>query len=215
MPFRDRQHAGEQLAAALQPFRQDHPVIIALPRGGVPVAAPIARALGAPLGLLIVRKLGVPRQPELAMGAIVDGDTPQILRNEAVMAMARVSEADFAAAVARETAEIDRRRRRYGASTTLPALAGRTIILVDDGIATGATIRVALRALRSRQPRRLIVAVPVAARDMLATLQAEADQLVCLESHDDFGAVGQYYEDFAQVQDAEVLSALAAATPAA
>lgn len=214
MPFHDRKDAGEQLARALQKFRKDGPVVIALPRGGVPVGVEVARALDAPLELLIVRKIGVPRQPELAMGAIVDGDEPVVFRNEHVIAMAKVSEAEFAAIRDRELAEIDRRRQRYLAERPFPPLADRTVIVVDDGIATGATVRVAIRALRVRHPRRIVVAVPVASPDVVQTLRGEADEVICLETHEAFGAIGLYYADFGQVEDDEVLQALTSAAPA-
>lgn len=214
MPFHDRKDAGERLARALQTFRNDHPVVIALPRGGVPIGAEIARALDAPLELLIVRKIGVPRQPELAMGAVVDGSEPLTFRNEDVIAMARVSDAEFAEIRDRELAEIDRRRQRYLGQRPFPVLADRTVIVVDDGIATGATIRVAIRALRIKHPRRIVVAVPVAAPDVLRTLRSEADDVICLETHEAFGAIGLYYEDFGQVGDEEVLQALASAPSA-
>lgn len=214
MPFHDRKDAGEQLARALQKFRKDGPVVIVLPRGGVPVGVEVARALDAPLELLIVRKIGVPRQPELAMGAIVDGDEPVVFRNEHVIAMAKVSEAEFAAIRDRELAEIDRRRQRYLAERPFPPLADRTVIVVDDGIATGATVRVAIRALRVRHPRRIVVAVPVASPDVVQTLRGEADEVICLETHEAFGAIGLYYADFGQVEDDEVLQALTSAAPA-
>ncbi|WP_332691477.1 phosphoribosyltransferase [Devosia sp.] len=214
MPFHNRKDAGERLARALQKFRNDRPVVIALPRGGVPVGAEVAHALDAPLELLIVRKIGLPQQPELAMGAIVDGNEPVVFRNEDVIAMAKVSEANFAAIRDRELAEIDRRRQRYLAQRPFPPLTDRTVIVVDDGIATGATIRVAIRALRTRHPRRIVVAVPVASPDVLRTLQGEADDVICLETHEAFGAIGLYYADFGQVEDEEVLQALTSAPPA-
>lgn len=210
MPFDDRKDAGERLGVALQGYRSDHPIIVALPRGGVPVAAEIALALDAPLELLIVRKIGVPQRPELAMGAIVDGEPPVTLRNEDVIASARVTEPDFAAARDRELAEIARRRQRYLVQKAPSgSMDGRTVILVDDGVATGATIRVAIRALRLRHPARIVVAVPVGPPDCLSTLRAEADAVVCLETHDAFDAIGRYYRDFRQVEDAQVLQSLA------
>lgn len=210
MPFENRIDAGEKLGRALQRYRDDDPIVVALPRGGVPVAAEVARALNARLDVLIVRKIGVPRHPELAMGAVVGGDPPVTLRNDDVIAMAKVTEADFVAVRDKELAEIARRHQRYMAHTAPPtSMKGRNIILVDDGAATGATIRVALRALRLRNPARIVVAVPVASPSAIATLTLEADAVACLETHDDFDALGHYYRDFGQIEDDEVLRILA------
>jgi putative phosphoribosyl transferase len=218
--FRDRIEAGQQLAKALARYKNDRPVVLALPRGGVPVAAEIARALDAPLDLVLVRKIGVPYQPELAAGAVVDGATPTVVRNESILHLAGVSEADFAAIRDRELAEIERRRNLYLGDRPHPELKDRTVIVVDDGIATGATTRAALRAIRSRKPRKLVLAVPVAPTSTLAELKDDADDIVCLEDHEDFGAIGLFYADFTQVADATVTALLAqhpvkaAATPA-
>ena len=213
MPFRDRSEAGLRLADALARFGDAQPVVLALPRGGVPVAAEIARALGAPLDLILVRKIGLPTQPELAMGAVVDGDPPLVVRNDAVIRMARVSEAEFRAACARELAEIERRRQRYLAGRARVAVAGRTAIVVDDGVATGATTRAALRAVRAGNPQRLVLAVPVAPTESLAAMRAEADEVVCLEDHRQFDAIGRFYTDFRQITDGEVIAALARFPP--
>lgn len=209
MPFSDRTDAGQQLAKALAHYRQDKPVVLALPRGGVPVAAEIATALGAPLDLVLVRKIGVPYQPELAAGAVVDGGSPVVVRNEDIIRLAGVSEADFAAIRDRELAEIERRRKLYLGDRAHPALKDRTVIVVDDGIATGATTRAALRAIRTRKPRKLVLAVPVAPTSTLAELRDEADDIVCLEDHENFGAIGLFYADFSQVADAVVTDLLA------
>jgi predicted phosphoribosyltransferase len=209
MPFSDRTDAGQQLAKALARYRQDKPVVLALPRGGVPVAAEIATALGAPLDLVLVRKIGVPYQPELAAGAVVDGGSPVVVRNEDIIRLAGVSEADFAAIRDRELAEIERRRKLYRGDRAHPALKDRTVIVVDDGIATGATTRAALRAIRTRKPRKLVLAVPVAPTSTLAELRDEADDIVCLEDHENFGAIGLFYADFSQVADAVVTDLLA------
>jgi putative phosphoribosyl transferase len=209
MPFSDRTDAGQQLAKALARYRQDKPVVLALPRGGVPVAAEIATALGAPLDLVLVRKIGVPYQPELAAGAVVDGGSPVVVRNEDIIRLAGVSEADFAAIRDRELAEIERRRKLYLGDRAHPALKDRTVIVVDDGIATGATTRAALRAIRTRKPRKLVLAVPVAPTSTLAELRDEADDIVCLEDHENFGAIGLLYADFSQVADAVVTDLLA------
>jgi len=218
MPFSNRVEAGRQLAKALASYRQQHPVVLALPRGGVPVAAEIATALDAPLDLVLVRKIGVPFQPELAMGAVVDGSKPTVVRNEHVIELAGVSESDFAAIRDQELAEIERRRKLYLGDRPHPELKDHTAIVVDDGIATGATTRAALRAIRTRKPRKLVLAVPVAPTQSLKELRDEADDIVCLEDHEDFGAIGFFYADFRQISDAEVIELLAhakAAAPAA
>lgn len=211
MPFVDRVEAGRKLAAALGRYRDEKPVLLALPRGGVPVAAEIARALHAPLGLLLVRKIGAPSQPELAMGAVVDGAEPIVVRNEDVIEALRVSESTFQAICDEELAEIERRRTKYLGGRASPDVAGRTAIVIDDGIATGATVRAGLKALRARGPKSLVLAVPVAPPDTLEALAGEVDDLVCLETHALFGAIGAYYRDFRQVTDAEVIALLDAA----
>lgn len=211
MSFLDRADAGKRLGAALMRYRDDEPVILALPRGGVPVALEVARALDAPLDLLIVRKIGVPQQPELAAGAVVDATTPIVVRNDAVIGMARLSEVEFDRIKDAEIVEIERRRRRYLGERPQPVLKGRTVIVVDDGIATGATMRAALRALRLGRPRRLVLATPVAPIDTIEALRDEADEIECLETHAFFGAIGNYYKDFRQVSDEQVVAALEAA----
>lgn len=208
MPFRDRADAGRKLAAALQRYREQRPVILALPRGGVAVAAEVAAALDAPLDLLLVRKIGVPYQPELAMGAVVDGATPVIVRNEDFIRVSGIGEAEFKRVCNAEMAEIERRRKRYLKDRPRAEIAGRVVIVVDDGIATGATARAALRAVRTRKPQRLVLAVPVAPTDSVAALEAEVDDIVCLEQPESFGALGFYYADFHQVSDEEVIAAL-------
>ncbi len=208
MSFRNRTEAGKELAAALAKYRQQQPVVLALPRGGVPVAAEIAAALEAPLDLILVRKIGVPFEPELAMGAVVDGGASIVVRNEDVIRHAGITEADFEAVCQAELAEIERRRQRYLGQRERAEVAGRTAIVVDDGIATGATIRAALRATRTRNPKHLVLAVPVAPTDSLAALQKEADAVVCLESHEFFGAIGFYYADFRQITDEQVVDIL-------
>ncbi len=209
MPFKDRIEAGRHLAKALASYKDKQPVVLALPRGGVPVAAEIADALAAPLDLILVRKIGVPDQPELAMGAVVDGPAPMVVRNEHVIRLAGVSESEFNQVRERETVEIERRRKRYVGERAHPDVAGRTAIVVDDGIATGATTRAALRATRARKPARLVLAVPVAPTDTLTELRREADEIICLEDYVDFGAIGLFYSDFRQISDAEVIDLLA------
>jgi predicted phosphoribosyltransferase len=209
MPFIDRTDAGKRLAKRLHAYRDSDAVILALPRGGVPVARQIAAALRAPLDLVIVRKIGVPSQPELAMGAVVDGPQPLTVRNEEVIEMTGVSEAEFNAIRDRELAEVRRRRAAYIGDRRHPSLAGRVAIVVDDGVATGATTRAALRSVRLQRPKKVVLAVPVAPTDALADLRREADEVVCLESHEMFGAIGAYYVNFPQVGDSEVKSILA------
>ncbi len=207
--FLDRADAGRRLARALAGYKDMHPVILALPRGGVTVAAEVAAALQAPLDLLIVRKVGVPMQPELAMGAVVDGRQPIVVRNEEVIRLAGVTEAEFEAACAAEIAEIERRRRRYLAGRRRAAIEGQVVVVVDDGIATGASVRAALRALRSRGPKELVLAVPVAPPDARDMLRGDADAFICLETPPRFGAIGYFYDDFTQVSDEEVVATLA------
>ena len=209
MSFRDRSDAGHQLAVALSKYRRDQATVLALPRGGVPVAAEVARALDAPLDLILVRKIGVPFQPELAMGAVVDGAQPVIVRNEDVIALTGISEEEFEAACRRELAEIERRRQRYLADRQRAPIAGRVAIVIDDGIATGATVRAALQATRIRKPGELVLAVPVAPAQTLADLRREADDIICLESHESLGAIGLFYADFHQISDEEVTELLA------
>jgi predicted phosphoribosyltransferase len=200
---------GQKLAKALQKYRNRRPVILALPRGGAPVASEVAAALHAPLDLVLVRKIGVPYQPELAMGAVVDGGNPIVVRNEDVIRQAGIDEGDFRSICDAELAEIERRRVRYLGDRERVDVAGRTAIVVDDGIATGATIRAALRAVRARKPEALVLAVPVAPRETISELRPETDDLVCLEQHTFFGAIGMYYRDFRQVSDEEVIAILA------
>jgi predicted phosphoribosyltransferase len=208
MPFRDRSDAGRKLAAALAGYKDQLPVILALPRGGVPVGAEVAAALDAALDLILVRKIGVPYQPELAMGAVVDGGAPIIVRNEDVIRISGVDESKFKAICDSELAEIERRRQRYLGGRERADIAGRTAIVIDDGIATGATTRAALRASRMRNPKRLVLAVPVAPTESLAEMRKEADDVVCLEDYEFFGALGYYYRDFRQVSDEEVIEML-------
>jgi putative phosphoribosyl transferase len=214
MPFADRTDAGRKLAQALAGYRDQHVVVLGLPRGGVPVAAQVAEALKAPLDLILVRKIGVPMQPELAMGAVVDGNTPLIVRNDEVIELAGIDESEFKRVCDGELAEIERRRKRYLGSRERIDVAGRTAIVVDDGIATGATTRAALRATRAREPKKLVLAVPVAPTESLMMMREEADEVICLEDYASFGAIGCYYADFRQTSDDEVIDALARSVPA-
>ena len=211
MRFTDRLDAGRRLARALAHYRDDDVVIFALPRGGVPVAAPIAQALHAPLTLALVRKIGVPDQPEVAMGAIADVGAPVLVRNEDVITAAGVSEAAFERVLGQETHELERRRKIYLAGRTHIEARGKIAIVVDDGVATGATTRAALRAVRALAPKRLVLATPVGPLDTLAGLQGEVDEIICLYPREDFAAIGVFYDDFSQVSDEEVIALLDAA----
>jgi predicted phosphoribosyltransferase len=208
MPFKDRRDAGRQLAKALVHYKDQQPAILALPRGGVLVAAEVAAALHAPLDLILVRKIGVPIQPELAMGAVVDGVAPIIVRNDDVLRLADIEEAEFKTICDSELGEIERRRQRYLGDRERADVAGQTAIVIDDGVATGATTRAALRATRMRNPNKLVLAVPVAPTESLAALRADADEVICLEDYEFFGAIGFYYGDFSQVEDEEVIRLL-------
>lgn len=185
--------------------------MLALPRGGVPVAAPVARRLGAALGLLLVRKLGVPGHEELAAGAVGGGDPPVTVFNDNVLAMIGKTEADFAGAVAAKVGEIAARRARYLGDRPDPEVAGRTVVVVDDGTATGATVRAGLLLLKARKPARVILAVPVAPRAALGDFAGLADEVVCLETPEPFVAVGAHYARFPQTSDEEVVALLEAA----
>jgi putative phosphoribosyl transferase len=208
--YRDRREAGRRLAEALARYEGERPLILAAPRGGVPVAAEVASRLHADLDLVIARKIGVPSQPELAMGAVVDGPAPITVRNEGVIALAGVSQAEFDEVRARELAEISRRRQRYVGRRPRARVEGRTVIVIDDGIATGATMRAALRAVRVQHPKKLVLAVPVAASDSLDDLRAEADEVVCLGAYEQFGAIGFFYSDFSAVPDEAVIDIMKA-----
>ena len=207
LPFRDRHAAGRALAACVAQALQPPPtaagaLVLALPRGGLPVAQPIAQALALPLDLLIVRKLGVPGQPEFAMGAIASGGL-QVLNDEVVRRL-DIRAADIDTVVRAETTELARRQRLYRGQRPPPAIGGRCVIVVDDGLATGATMRAAVRALRTQAPARVVVAVPVAAADSVQRLRAEVDQLLTLATPEPFVAVGRWYRHFDAVEDAEV-----------
>jgi putative phosphoribosyl transferase len=208
MRFRDRTEAGIALAELLAGRELADPVVLALPRGGVPVGLEIARRLRAPLDLVMVRKIGVPFQPELAAAAVVNGDAPEIVVNADVAARAGLAEADIAAIAERELREIDRRRAAYLHGRAQVPVEGRTAIVVDDGIATGATMRAALKGVRRRAPARLVLAVPVAPPETLDALAPEVDEAVCLARPRALGAIGAYYLDFAQVPDEAVIRML-------
>ena len=211
MIYKNRSDAGKRLARKLAYYQSQDPLILALPRGGLPVAAEIARALNAPLDLVFVRKLGAPGRPELAMGAVIDGPKPYVARNEDVLSFLPLSEEEFKRICDRELAEIERRRALYLKDRSRADPKDRVVIVVDDGVATGATTRAALRAIRKRSPKKLILAVPVAPPGTLARLEGEADKIVCLQSHEPFYAIGLYYADFHQVSDKEVIDILSKA----
>ncbi len=209
--FLDRHEAGRKLAQELLRYRDRRPAVFALPRGGVPVGYEIAKALDAPLDLVLVRKIGVPEQPELAAGAVVDGDEPQVVLNPQVVQPLGLTEAFLADEVRRKLAEIDERRRLYLAGRERVDPCGMTAIVADDGIATGATIKAALRAIRRREPARLVLAAPVAPASSVAELRPEADAIHCLETPQTFLAIGLFYRDFHQFSDDEVVELLAQA----
>lgn len=210
--FADRTEAGRLLARRLSSHAWAPPlVVLALPRGGVPVALEVARTLHAPLDLLLVRKIGAPWQPELAVAAVVDGQPPQLVIDEETRAMTGADADYIEKARLRELREIERRRHVYLHDRAPVPVAGATVIVVDDGIATGTTMRAALKGLRQLKPKRLVVAVPVAPADTIAALAAEVDEVVCLEQPTFFHAIGNHYADFHQVPDDEVVAALQAA----
>ena len=201
--FHDRRDAGRRLAAELRPYadRQDI-IVLALPRGGVPVAFEIADALHVPLEVFVVRKIGVPGQEELAMGALASGGVRVL--DEELIRMLRVSADDVQRVIGWEEAELERRERQYRGARPFPDLHGKTVILVDDGLATGATMRAAVLALRKEGPASVVVAVPVAAPETCKAFQTIADEIVCAETPEPFIAVGLWYEDFSQTTDEEV-----------
>jgi predicted phosphoribosyltransferase len=210
MRFRDRRHAGQDLAARLKEWADGveiaDPLVLALPRGGLPVAVPVAEALHASLDVLVVRKIGVPGRPESGIGAVTGEDPP--LFDRQALEMLGLSEGRLAADVDRERAELRRREQLYRRGRPAPVVRDRFVFLVDDGLATGATARAALRHLRRQEPAQLILAVPVAAADTVARMRAEADDLLCPYQPADFRAVGEWYENFEQVEDGEVIEIL-------
>jgi putative phosphoribosyl transferase len=207
--FQDRADAGRRLADKVAARRFPDPVVLALPRGGVPVAAEIASRIGAPLDLLLVRKIGAPTQPELAVGAVIDGEAPEIVVDESLARLVGADDAYIEAVKVRELAEIERRRAVYLGGRRPVAVAGKTAIVVDDGIATGSTMLAALAALRRRGPARTVLAVAVAPQETVAALAREVDEIICLAMPADFAAIGFYYRDFRQVGDDDVTEILA------
>lgn len=207
--FADRTEAGRRLAAVLVDAHYADPVVLALPRGGIPVAVEIAEALDAPLDLLPVVKIGVPGDPELAAGAIVGGTEPEVVWNRRVLRSVGLTPPGLRDRLAAARSELVRREALYLAGRARVPVAGRTAIVVDDGLATGTSARAALRALRARHPARIVLAVPLAPADTLEALKPEADEIVCLARPDPFYGVGTHYVDFRQVEDREVETLLA------
>ena len=208
MRFRNRAEAGRILAESLHGYAgRDDVVVLGLPRGGVPVAAEVAAALGAPLDVLVVRKVGVPGHEELAMGAVASGGV--LVLDEALIQMLRIARAAIEDVVQRELVELERREAAYRGERGPPELAGTTVVLVDDGLATGSTMRAAVRTVRGRDPARIVVAVPVAAAETCRELEREADEVVCAATPRSFRAVGLWYDDFRPTSDDEVRGLLA------
>lgn len=201
--FRDRTDAGRRLAKLLRKYAdRDDVVVLALPRGGLPVGVEIAKSLGAPLDVFVVRKLGVPGHEELAMGAIASGDVRVL--NEEVVHQLDISDRDLDAVATREAEELERRERLYRQQREPVDLAGKTVILVDDGLATGSTTRAAVKAVKKRDPASIVVAVPTAAPSVCRSFETEVDEVVCAMTPEPFYAVGAWYQEFTQLTDADV-----------
>jgi putative phosphoribosyl transferase len=208
LSFRDREDAGRQLVPHLLAYADQNPVVLALPRGGVPVAFEVTKALRAPLDLIFVRKIGAPNHAEFGLGAVVDGAHPQVVLNEEALGHVKVPPSYIEEETQRQLQEIERRREHYLAGRRPLDVEGRVAIVVDDGIATGGTVRAALKGLSRARPAQLILAVPVAPADTIKRLRAEADDVVCLLTPEPFYAVGEHYDDFSQTSDREVTTLL-------
>jgi putative phosphoribosyl transferase len=206
--FEDRYDAGRQLAEKLMPYKKANPIVLALPRGGVPVAFEVATALEAPLDVVFVRKIGAPDQPELGLGAIVDGADPELVLNDDIVRQVGPSSAYIETQCKRELAEIERRRELYRPGRPPAKLRDRTVIVVDDGIATGGSVKAVLRAVARAHPRRVVLAVPVAPRETIDELSSDANDIVCLSAPEQFRAVGLHYRHFDQTTDSEVVRLL-------
>jgi putative phosphoribosyl transferase len=213
MRFANRREAGRKLGASLGHLAAEQPLVVGLPRGGIPVAYEVAQALGAPLDVLVVRKLGCPWQPELGVGALGEGGIRLV--NRSLVRSTGITEAELEAVAAREDVELRRRVRRYRGDREPLPVAGRTVIVVDDGLATGSTARAGIEVLRRRGAGRVVLAVPVAPADTLAQLRTVTDEVVCLHTPPVFGAIGQFYTDFGQTSDEEVAGLLATTSVAA
>ena len=204
--FEDRAEAGMKLAEALKAYKGRQCYVLALPRGGVPVAAEISRRLRSPMALLLVRKVGLPHYPEVATGAVIGGKDPVIIRSEDVIERAAVTSDQFERCCRAAMSEIRRRKLVYPNCFKDEDLKGRTVIVVDDGAATGATVKAAIRGLRSHNPAEIVVALPVAPASVVDALEAESDEVVCLEMPDDVNAAGEFYADVHQLTDEEVFA---------
>ena len=213
--FRDRTHAGQELAEALQHLAPDSPLVLALPRGGVPVAFEVAQRLRAPLDLVLVRKIGAPGNEELALGAVIDGAEPKWVINQELLNQIAPPPSWFEEEMQRQLTELERRRHRYCGERPAPVLTDRCVIVIDDGIATGATVRAALKGLKQSKPSHVVLAVPVGPRDVIEMLKTEVDELICLAMPEPFIGVGCHYGNFEQTSDEQVVDLLAqAAGPA-
>jgi putative phosphoribosyl transferase len=209
--FRDRVHAGQELAEALQHLADTKPLVLALPRGGVPVAFEVAKHLNAPLDLVLVRKIGAPGNEELALGAVIDGAEPKWVINQELLNQVAPPPNWFDEEMQRQLTELERRRQRYCGDRPAPLLGDRCVIVIDDGVATGATVRAALKGLKQSNPSRIVLAVPVGPRDVIEMLRTEVDELVCLAMPEPFIGVGRHYGDFDQTRDEQVIDLLARA----
>lgn len=210
--FRDRSHAGQELAEALHHLADLDPLVLALPRGGVPVAFEVARALGAPLDLVLVRKIGAPGNEELALGAVIDGAEPKWVINQELFNQIAPPPNWFEEEMQRQLSELERRRQRYCGDRPAPHISDRCVILIDDGVATGATVRAALKGLKQSNPSRIVLAVPVGPREEIEMMRSEVDELVCLAMPEPFIGVGRHYGDFDQTSDEQVIDLLARAS---
>lgn len=208
MIFEDRRQAGQLMAEEVERRGYADPIVIGLPRGGVPVAAEVAARLKAPLDLILVRKIGAPMQPELAIGAVVDSGAPEIVRNEELIRALGITDDEFKELAEHQLKIIEERRKLWVAARPVIPIKDKTAIIVDDEIATGATVRAAVHAAKKQDPKLVVVATPVAPPDTVDALRREADEVVCLETPDYLGAIGLFYRDFSPVSDAEVSSIL-------